>query len=391
MMNDAPVERTERYLQRLQVALSYEVVFTRGICDPDNPVMSEILHRQGCRRILVFLDSGLVDHWPDLPEWFERYLRHHRLDLAAAPTILPGGEKVKDGWTHTGVAIDEIQRNRLCRHSVVLAAGGGALIDTVGFAASLVHRGVRLVRVPTTTLAQGDSGVGVKNGVNFKGIKNLLGVFDPPFAVINDLDFLRTLEPELVLDGIAEAFKVAIIKDAEFFRFLLDSAGELNRGDSAEVHEAVRRSGYLHLDHIAKGGDPFEVGNSRPLDFGHWSAHWLEGVSCYAVRHGQAVAIGIALDTFLAADLGLITEPERDEILLGLESSGLPIWHPLLASRDVNGDLRVLNGLDLFREHHGGTLSITLPQGLGQRIEIESVDTQAIERGVAFLNVRASA
>jgi 3-dehydroquinate synthase len=390
-MSEPCTTETDVYEQRLLVALKYDVFFTHFMLSGDNPILADVLGSRECRDVLVFLDSGLVDAWPGLASSFERYLSHHGIDLKAPPFVVPGGEQVKDGWEHAGQAVEDIRRNRLCRHSVVVAAGGGAVLDAVGFAASLVHRGVRLVRIPTTTLSQGDSAVGVKNGINLRSVKNLVGVFAPPFAVINDFDFLRTLAPELVLDGIAEAFKVAIIKDAAFFQDLMNAGAALARGDAPEVHDAVRRSAMLHLDHISRGGDPFELGNARPLDFGHWSAHWLEGASSYTVRHGQAVAVGIALDSYLAAELGHISGVERDLIVRGLEGSGLPTWHPLLASRGPDGTLRVLAGLDEFREHLGGTLSITLPRGIGQRIEVRTVPEQVIAAGVELLGRRAAA
>ena len=381
---------TDIYPQRLQVKLDYDVIFTHRSLEPSNSALADVLKTRSCRKILVFLDSGLVDAWPDLPSWFESYLAAHRFELAAPPLVLPGGEPVKNGSEHTSAALDEMRNHHLCRHSVVIAAGGGALLDVVGFAASLIHRGVRLVRYPTTTLSQGDSGVGVKNGINLRGVKNVLGTFAPPFAVLNDLDFLSTLTSELVLDGIAEAFKVAIIKDRDFFEFLVQSAESLGDGESPAVHEAVKRAALLHMDHIAKGGDPFELGNARPLDFGHWSAHWLEAATKNDVRHGQAVAIGIALDSHIASSLGYLSAEDRDVILDTFQRGGLPIWHPFLASRDDDGRLGLLEGLAEFREHLGGSLSITLPKGLGNRVEITEVPSDVIERGLEFLEQRAT-
>jgi 3-dehydroquinate synthase len=280
--------------------------------------------------------------------------------------------------------------NGLCRHSYVIGIGGGALLDAVGFGAALVHRGLRHIRMPTTTLSQGDSGVGVKNGINLEGVKNAVGAFAPPFAVVNDLSFLATLSQGLLLDGMAEAFKVAIIKEAAFFDFLEANAAALAKGSLPLIEEAVRRSAGLHLDHIRASNDPFEFGVARPLDFGHWAAHRLEGQSGFSIRHGQAVAIGLAVDTLYARDKGLLSATESRRIIGALRQAGLPTYHHLLSARDTDGRLAVVAGLEQFREHLGGDLSVTLPKGLGHRVEIHEMDEAAIERAIRNLEERTA-
>ncbi len=194
------------------------------------------------------------------------------------------------------------------RHAFVVGIGGGALLDPVGYAAASTHRGVRLVRVPTTVLAQNDSGVGVKNGVNAFGVKNFLGTFAPPFAVLNDSRFLRTLPPRDTIAGMAEAVKVALIRDAAFFAL---ARGATPRAGAVRARRPwrtmIRRCAELHMRHIAQGGDPFETGSARPLDFGHWAAHKLESADRHELRHGEAVAIGLALDTRYSALAGMLS------------------------------------------------------------------------------------
>ena len=168
---------------------------------------------------------------------------------------------------------------RIDRHSSVIAIGGGAMLDVVGFAAAITHRGVRLIRMPTTVLAQNDAGIGVKNGVNYLGKKNFLGSFAPPFAVINDFTLLYTLRPQQWRDGTAEAVKVALIRDRAFFEWIEANAARLVERDSTAFRFLIRRCAELHLEHITAGGDPFERGSARPLDFGHWSAHKMESLS----------------------------------------------------------------------------------------------------------------
>jgi len=373
------------YVEEISVPFSYPVYFTRGAFSAGNPILAETVGAGG--KVLVYLDSGLVAAHPHLPEAIAAYAEAHAdaMTLLAAPRVLPGGEGAKDGWAVAQPVLDEIIRHRLDRQSYVVAAGGGAFLDAVGFAASLVHRGVRLVRLPSTTLSQCDGGVGVKTGVNLGEVKNLIGTFAPPFAVINDLDFLRTLPHDVMLDGVAEAFKVAIIKDAAFFDSLSDAAERLAAGEQEAVEETVRRAGVLHLEHIREGRDPFEMGDARPLDFGHWAAHRLEGLSGYAVRHGQAVAIGIALDSVYASLKGLLSREELKRILSAFRRCGLPTWHRLLAERDATGQLAILDGIEQFREHLGGRLSITLPHGIGNKVEVHEMDAALIAEAVNSL------
>ena len=173
-------------------------------------------------------------------------------------------------------AIDE---RAVDRHSYVLALGGGALLDVAGYAAAVAHRGVRVIRLPTTVLAQNDAGVGVKNGLNAYGKKNFLGTFAPPWAVIDDELFLTTLSARDWRAGTSEAVKVALLRDAAFFAELERLAPAVAERDLGAMRALIRRCAELHLAHIAGGGDPFEMGCARPLDFGHWSAHKLERLS----------------------------------------------------------------------------------------------------------------
>jgi len=391
-MASNPANESAPYIEELRIPFKYPVYFTRGVLEPGNPILADVMRRaeDPAPQTLVYLDSGLVAAHRYLPDAIQAYAARHAdaMRLAAEPRVLPGGEAVKDGWQFVLKVVDEIAEHRLCRHSFVVAAGGGAFLDVVGLAASLVHRGVRLIRLPSTTLAQGDGGVGVKNGIDAHGVKNLIGTFAPPFAVINDLAFLATLPHDVLLDGVTEAFKVAIIKDVAFFRFLTEAAPRLAAGEPAVVEETVRRTAILHLDHIRDAGDPFELGAARPLDFGHWAAHRLEGLSNYAIRHGQAVAVGIALDSHYAWRKGFLARAALDNILDAFRSATLPTWHPLLAERGANGKLLLLDGLEQFREHLGGRLCVTLPNGLGRRIEVHEMDLAMVEEGIGFLGAR---
>lgn len=271
------------------------------------------------------------------------------------------------------------------RHSYVVIIGGGAVLDAVGFAASLIHRGIRQVRLPTTTLAQADAGLGVKNAINAFGAKNFLGTFTPPWAIINDADFLPSLDDRSWRCGIAEAVKVATITDADFLHRLHALAPALAQRDLAAMTEVIDRSAALHLGHIAGNGDPFEHGSSRPLDFGHWAAHRLEVQSHHRLLHGEAVALGVALDCCYAVGIGRLTAAEADVVLRVLTAVGFRLDDDELERRDTHGARSVLMGLEQFREHLGGSLTLAMPKGLGQQKDLTRFDTDLFEAALVRL------
>ncbi|MBN2711476.1 MAG: 3-dehydroquinate synthase, partial [Planctomycetes bacterium] len=233
----------------------------------------------------------------------------------------------------------------------------------------------RLVRMPSTVLAQNDAGIGVKNGVNAFGQKNFFGTFAPPYAVINDLDFLDTLDDRHWRNGVAEAVKVAVIKDVAFFKFIEKNASAIAARGREGMEKLVRECARIHVEHTGGSGDPFEFGSARPLDFGHWSAHWIESESGGEVSHGEGVALGIALDSLYAEGCGLITNEECDRIFKALSNCGFALWHNLLG-KIVGGRYAAFDGLKKFQEHLGGKLTVTLPKGIGGRVEVNEIDSE---------------
>ncbi|MCP4455080.1 MAG: 3-dehydroquinate synthase [Planctomycetes bacterium] len=390
MSHDHTVDNAEPYIQQFSVPFRYPVYFTQGLFDPDNPILENVVATSGTakpHRVLVYIDEGVIEAVSGVERRITDYLaqRPERFTLVRPPESVPGGERTKNGWNVVQNIMSVIGSSHLCRHSFVIAVGGGSALDMLGFAASLVHRGVRLIRIPTTVLAQNDAGVGVKNGMDEHGMKNFVGTFAPPYAVLNDSDFLTTLDDKYWLGGLSEAYKVAIIKDRSLLDFLAENAKALRNRDMAPMEHVIRCAAILHLEHIAGNGDPFEFGTARPLDFGHWCAHRLEVQSNYAIGHGQAVAIGIALDTYYAWRTGLVTQDERDLILTAMRDTGLPIWSQVLEHQDENGELEFLRGLKEFQEHLGGRLTITLPNHLGEKIEIHEMDSTIIQDAVVYL------
>jgi 3-dehydroquinate synthase len=374
--------QTTVFEQSFHLRYSYPVHFTRGLFLDDNPVVDQVLvpPSSGERaRVLIVLDAGLLAHHPYLPDAIAHKASQSKAWMVARPpVVMPGGEAAKNDPGHIEELYRVMEHCKLDRHSFVLALGGGAVLDAVGYAAATCHRGIRLVRATTTVLGQNDSGVGVKNGINHRGLKNFLGTFAPPWAVLNDYGFLPTLARRDTLAGMAEAIKVALIKDAEFFWWLLDHSARLARCEASAVEELIERTAILHLRHISSSGDPFEAGSSRPLDFGHWVAHKLEGMTHHALRHGEAVAIGIALDTLYSVASGHLPAQSAHKVIELIRGLGLPIYHPALELPGTEGPL-YLEGLEEFRQHLGGRLSITLLSALGEGLQVHTIDEKRMD------------
>lgn len=380
--------------QRFAVSYAYPVMFLRDLFAPGCEVLAELLGRDASapapHRVLVVMDRGVERAHPTLPRRLTEWLtaRRERIELVAPIEYLPGNEFVKQ---HDGVAerlVKLAYQTHFGRKDTFIVIGGGAVQDVAGYAAGIVHRGCRVIRVNTTTLSQADAGVGVKNGVDYGSCKNFLGTFAPPFAVVNDATFLPTLSDKDWRNGIAEAVKVAVIKDVAFLGWLEAHADALRTRDLEAMETLVERTAELHLAHIARAGDPFEHGSARPLDFGHWAAHRLEAMTCYQLSHGEAVAVGVALDTVYASLTGSLTAPECSRVLALLRDCGLRVWCDELALRATDGRLAVLEGLRQFREHLGGELCVTLPQGLGAKTERHEMDEATLERAVTLLRER---
>jgi len=377
--------------QTFSVNFSYGVFFTQHLFDLSNTQLKDFLQSQASpgyeKKLLVVVDGGVMSKHPALAEQISKYCESiDGYQLATAPMVIAGGEPVKNDEPLFYSIVDAIDKYAIDRHSYVIAIGGGAVLDMVGFAAAVSHRGVRHIRIPTTVLSQNDSGVGVKNGINYKGKKNFLGTFAPPAAVFNDSDFLTTLDPLDWRAGISEAVKVALIKDAAFFEWLEDKATALADGDLPAMEELVYRCAALHMAHIGGAGDPFESGSSRPLDFGHWSAHKLEQLTNFVLRHGEAVSIGMALDSVYASLLGMIDESAANRIVDVLVKLKLPVYHPLLEGKESP----VLAGLQEFREHLGGRLTICLLKKIGQGAEVHEMNLELLNKAVEKLRAYAN-
>ena len=349
--------------QTFSVPFRYPVCFTEGLFDPKNAILVDVLRGERVPKVLFVIDSGVADTHPDLIRQRKTYSETYQevFTLAAEPMIVIGGEACKNDENLYQKIVEATHLYGIDRHSYIAVIGGGAVLDMVGFAAAISHRGIRLIRIPTTVLSQNDSAVGVKNSINAFGKKNYLGTFTPPNAVLNDFNFLKTLDDRDWRAGISEAIKVALIKDLSFFEWLEANAEGLAKREMTPMKEHIIRSAQMHMDHIS-GKDPFEFGSSRPLDFGHWAAHKLEKLSDFRVRHGEAVAIGIALDSTYSFVQGRISEDDLNRIIRLMKTLGFELFAPELQGENL------IRGLKEFQEHLGGQLTIMLLEKLGQNL-----------------------
>ncbi|MBS1667134.1 MAG: 3-dehydroquinate synthase [Bacteroidetes bacterium] len=377
----------EHLKQSFTVPFEYKVYFTSAIFDASNTLLADCLdgfnNGNSLKKIFFVVDKGVAEAHPLLFQQIKNYFTvHNRINLIEEILVLPGGETAKNNGQYFNQLLEKVHQHGIDRHSYMVAIGGGAILDLVGYAAAVSHRGIKHIRIPTTVLSQNDSGVGVKNGINFFGKKNFLGTFAPPLAVFNDELFLSTLSDRDWRSGIAEAVKVALIKDAIFFEWLEQHANKLVSRDLPSMKYLVHRCAALHLAHIS-GGDPFETGSSRPLDFGHWSAHKLEQLSDFSILHGEAVAMGIAMDTVYSHLTHRLSAQESDRIIQLLQNLGFALTHPLMEVD--NAQSPILLGLQEFREHLGGQLTIMLLDQIGKGVEVHEMDMTILQKASGLL------
>lgn len=353
---------------------------TNDVANEDFAQLLDVLEAgdAGPPKVLVVAELALRDRTNLI---HQRLAASEAVELVGDPVFFEGGESVKNSSVMLKYLLSRINEANLDRRSYMIAIGGGAMLDAAGCAAAVAHRGIRLVRLPTTTLAQGDSGVGVKNAINYFEKKNWIGTFAVPWAVINDTEVLTTLSDRDFRSGFSEALKVSLLKDREEFEWLCDHAADIHDRDIGAAKRAIHRSCTLHLRHITEGGDPFEMLEARPLDFGHWSAHRLEPLSDYRIRHGEAVGIGVAIDCIYSSMKFGFPEADLMRVFQCLKDLGLPLWHDCVQPID-----RLMRGLEEFRQHLGGRLTITMLRGAGDPINVHEIDEAAMRAAIERLH-----
>lgn len=369
------------------VRYHYDIRFTENLFGSNNPLIRNYFSNRTSNghksKVLIMVDQGFADHHPQLSNHINSYFQTvPEVELVPEVYFFPGGETVKNHSAYQEKMLRVIDKHGIDRHSYVIGIGGGAILDAVGYAAAISHRGVRHIRIPTTVLSQNDSGIGVKNGINFFSKKNYLGSFTPPDAVWIDTGFLSTLSSRDKRSGLSEAVKVALIRDSQFFDWLESNSEDLRSFERKAMEYSIVECARLHLNHITKSGDPFERGSERPLDFGHWAAHKLEDQTNYTLRHGEAVAIGLALDSTYSHLMGYLTTEELNRILNLLQKLNLPIYHNKL---NENNFQTLFEGLEEFREHLGGKLTVTILRSIGQGFEVNEIDRDTMKIAVKRL------
>lgn len=365
------------------VLFRHRLRFTNNVLGEDSGVLADLLESSEGRvpRVQFWVDEHVADANPDLKQCLHRFARRfsERIEVCGNPKNVPGGEAVKNDVHVIERMLRVFHEADMDRRSYVVVIGGGAVLDAVGFAAAIAHRGIRLVRIPTTTLAQADSGIGVKNSVNLFGKKNWIGAFAVPWGVINDRRLLESLSDRDFRCGFSEAVKVALLKDESFFRQIIQAADGIWQRDD-RCWPIIEESARWHLRHITEGGDPFEMLEARPLDFGHWSAHKLETMANFELRHGEAVAIGVAVDSVYSSLVHGLTAEECERILDCLNRLALLNDHPALADTE-----ELFRGIEEFRQHLGGRLTVTMLDGIARPINVHEIDRDAMRTAIRIV------
>lgn len=391
--NSIDSQQSEAYSNRkaspgLEASFSLEyrhrLLFTQDVFSPENSILPDILEPTSEKRakVAVFIDSGVVNTNSRIIDRINTFMRANTssIDFVGDVQVVPGSEQIKNEHRNVELILKDISQFGLCRKSYAIVIGGGAVLDAVGFAAAMAHRGIRMIRIATTTMSQCDSAMGVKNGINAFDKKNFLGFFAVPWAVINDESLLKSLSDRHWIQGFSEIVKVALLKDAELFDNIYKSAQKVRVRDMQAAIPLIRESARLHFEHITLNGDPFELLEARPLDFGHWSAHKIEQMTHYELGHGEAVAIGMAIDTTYANLMGWLSNTDHQRIINTLQQLGFTLFHPVMEHTSY-----IFKGLDEFREHLGGKLTIPMIRTIGQTFDIHQIDNNKMRNAITYL------
>ncbi|MHC4994044.1 MAG: 3-dehydroquinate synthase [Planctomycetota bacterium] len=367
------------------VPFIHRLRFTGDAFGADAETLAGVLEtsNDGPAKVQFWVDQNVADANPDLQHKIRRFVSNHTKQITMPGNIqfVSGGEVIKNDIHVIERMLKVINAADLDRRSYIIVIGGGAVLDCVGFAAAIAHRGIRLVRLPTTTLAQGDSGVGVKNGVNLFGKKNWVGAFATPWAVINDTKLLETLPDRDFRAGFSEAVKVFLLKDPTRFHALCESATKIRNRDMSVAGPTIESAARWHLNHITRGGDPYEALEARPLDYGHWSAHKMEPMSEFELPHGEAVGIGVAVDTVYSSLVHGLPEADAQRALRCLADLGMPLDHWTIHDTE-----HLFDGLEEFRQHLGGRLTVTMLKGVGQPIDVHQVDRPRMLEAIEYVS-----
>ncbi|MBO9445307.1 3-dehydroquinate synthase [Ruegeria sp. R14_0] len=347
---------------------SYDVEIGPDLLAQSGTLIAPLLHRP---KVAVLTDENVG----------ALHLEALRDGLAASgiemtALALPAGEATKS-WPHFERAVEWLLAEKVERRDVVIALGGGVIGDLAGFAAAVLRRGVRFVQIPTSLLAQVDSSVGGKTGINAPQGKNLIGAFHQPSLVLADTAVLGTMTQRDFLSGYGEVVKYGLLGDAEFFEWLEANGPDVSGGDMAARVRAVTRSVQMKADIVAR--DETEQGDRALLNLGHTFCHALEAATGYSDRllHGEGVAIGCALAFELSSRLGLCSQEDPSRVRAHLRAMGMKT-----DLADIPGDLPGAGALvDLMAQDKkviDGQLRFILARGIGQAFVTSDVPREAV-------------
>ncbi|HVG48570.1 MAG TPA: 3-dehydroquinate synthase [Rubellimicrobium sp.] len=347
---------------------AYSIEIGEGLLSRASELLGAHLRRP---RVAVVTDAHVAArHWPA----FQADLAQGGIEAEAL--VLPPGEGTKS-WAHLTQTVEWLLERKVERRDLVVALGGGVIGDLAGFAAAILRRGVRFVQVPTTLLAQVDSSVGGKTGINSAQGKNLVGAFHQPVLVLADTALLRTLPQRDFLSGYGEVVKYGLLGDAAFFGWIESNGPSILAQDPAALDRIVRRSCEMKAEIVQR--DETEEGDRALLNLGHTFAHALEAATGYSDRllHGEAVAIGLSLAFDLSARLGLTTQEDPSRVRAHLRAMGLKA-----TLADIPGDLPDPQGLLALmgqdKKAVAGRLRFILARGIGQSFVADDVPTEAV-------------
>ncbi len=347
---------------------SYEVRIGAGLIGRAGAEIAPLLRR---KRVAIVTDETVAAaHLPTLTAALQAE------GIAVASLALPAGEGTKS-WENLARCTEWLLDQKVERRDVVLALGGGVIGDLVGFSAAILRRGVRFVQLPTTLLAQVDSSVGGKTGINTAQGKNLVGAFHQPSLVLADIDVLATLPDRDLLSGYGEVVKYGLLGDTAFFDWLEDHGPALRHGDAAARLQAVTRSVEMKAGIVSR--DETEEGERALLNLGHTFCHALEKATGYSGRllHGEGVAIGCALAFELSSRLGLCSQEDPSRVRAHLRAMGMKV-----DLADIPGDLPDAEGLVALmgqdKKVIDGRLRFILARGIGQAFVAEDVPGDAV-------------
>ena len=359
----------------------YPVYFENHSLTNDCNALKKILSNFKNMNMIIIADKGLMDLNSEIHHAVNNLNKKIKnlVNISRDPIIIPGGEHSKNDSNIINSLLSEFYNHNLCRNSLILVVGGGAVLDVGSYAASIYHRGIKTIRIPSTTLSQCDSGVAVKNGINSMGQKNMIGSFSPPVAVINDFALLNSLDHKDFYSGFSEIVKVALLKDKNLFSEIENISNSEYSKDKTILHKLIKQSCLHHLSHITNSGDPFERSEARPLDLGHWSAHKLEILTNFEITHGEAVSIGLIIDLTYGTLMGILPPEILKRTKDILHNFKLPTTHPILKEKD-----NLLQGLEDFRQHLGGELCIPLISEIGVPIDLNNIDIKMMKKAISL-------